>query len=508
MPKGISSVFQGLWGRKTNMDLYHLTAARMVQGIKEKKFSALEVLDSCLSRAHSLENHLNAVITFSEEKARENARKVDKAIADGEDPGLLAGVPVLVKDNMCTDGVRTTCASRILGEWKPPYNATVVDLLRGQGATVTGKTNMDEFAMGSSSEHSAFGACHNPWDYDRVTGGSSGGSAASVAAGYVPLSLGSDTGGSVRQPAGFCGIYGLKPTYGLVSRYGLIAFASSLDQIGPFARTMEDIALSLQVLSAIDPKDSTCSRRQRPVFNSALQRESLKGRKVGLVKEFSEYDLSPDIQGAVNKTLRTLEDAGAEIVEVSLPVTMTSGLGAYYILAPAEASSNLARYDGVKYGHSEPSDDLLNLYLKTRKAGFGDEVKRRILTGTYVLSSGYYDAYYLTAQKVRQVITREFNAAFAQVDSIIMPDSPAPAFRIGELIDDPIQMYMIDVFTLPVNLAGLPGLSVNTGFSSQGLPLGVQLVGPKWGEMQLLSQGSILEKEFGSAKIADGGEKR
>ncbi len=490
------------------MKLYELSASEIVRGIRNKDFSAVEVLRSSLDRAGSLEKDLNAMTAFSSEEAMVQAASVDEAIARNEEPGMLAGVPVLVKDNMCTKGINTSCASNILKDWKPPYNATVVDLIENEGASIIGKANMDEFAMGSSCEHSAFGPAHNPWDTDRVTGGSSGGSAAGVAAGYVPLSLGSDTGGSIRLPAGFCGTFGLKPTYGMVSRYGLIAFASSLDQIGPFARTMEDIALSLQVLSAIDPKDSTCSRRQRPVFNSALQRESLKGRKVGLVKEFSEYDLSPDIQGAVNKTLRTLEDAGAEIVEVSLPVTMTSGLGAYYILAPAEASSNLARYDGVKYGHSEPSDDLLNLYLKTRKAGFGDEVKRRILTGTYVLSSGYYDAYYLTAQKVRQVITREFNAAFAQVDSIIMPDSPAPAFRIGELIDDPIQMYMIDVFTLPVNLAGLPGLSVNTGFSSQGLPLGVQLVGPKWGEMQLLSQGSILEKEFGSAKIADGGEKR
>jgi aspartyl-tRNA(Asn)/glutamyl-tRNA(Gln) amidotransferase subunit A len=490
------------------MDLYQLTAARMVQGIKDKKFSALEVLDSCLSRAHSMESVLNAVITFSEEKARENAIRVDKAIADGEDPGLLAGVPVLVKDNMCTDGVRTTCASRILGEWEPPYNATVVDLLRRQGATVTGKTNMDEFAMGSSSEHSAFGACHNPWDYDRVTGGSSGGSAASVAAGYVPLSLGSDTGGSVRQPAGFCGIYGLKPTYGLVSRYGLIAFASSLDQIGPFARTMEDIALGMNVITEPDNRDSTCSRRERPDYTEALRTENLKGKKVGVVREFQDHKLDPDIHSAVERTLKILEGEGAEIVEVSLPVTMDSGLGAYYILAPAEASSNLARYDGVRYGYSAPSDDLLSLYFKTRKEGFGTEVKRRILTGTYVLSSGYYDAYYLTAQKVRQVITKEFNNAFEEVDSIVMPTSPSPAFKIGELLSDPIQMYMMDVFTLPVNLAGLPGLSINAGFSSEGLPLGVQLVGPKWKETDLISQGSILEKTFGPARIAEGGAKQ
>jgi len=490
------------------MDLYQLTAARMVQGIKDKKFSALEVLESCLSRAHSMESKLNAVITFSEEKARENAMRVDKTIADGEDPGLLAGVPVLVKDNMCTDGVRTTCASKILGEWKPPYNATVVELLKRQGATVTGKTNMDEFAMGSSSEHSAFGACHNPWDYERVTGGSSGGSAASVAAGYVPLSLGSDTGGSVRQPAGLCGIYGLKPTYGLVSRYGLIAFASSLDQIGPFARTMEDVALGMNVITVPDKRDSTCSRRERPDYTEALRTENLKGKKVGVVREFRDHKLDPDIQSAVERTLKILEGEGAEIVEVSLPVTMDSGLGAYYILAPAEASSNLARYDGVRYGYSAPSDDLLSLYFKTRKEGFGTEVKRRILTGTYVLSSGYYDAYYLTAQKVRQVITKEFNNAFAEVDSIVMPTSPSPAFKIGELLSDPIQMYMMDVFTLPVNLAGLPGLSINAGFSGEGLPLGVQLVGPKWKETDLISQGSILEKTFGPARIAEGGAKQ
>jgi len=487
------------------MSYHNMSAASVARKIRSGEFSVSDIVRACLECIGNMDGTLNALITREDQKALQRAAFLEKAIASGEDPGPLAGVPVIVKDNMCTRDIRTTCASRILADWRPPYNSTVVEALENAGAVILGKSNMDEFAMGSSTEHSAFGPCRNPWDTERVPGGSSGGSAAAVAAGYVPLALGSDTGGSIRQPASLCGIYGLKPTYGLISRYGLIAFASSLDQIGPFTRNVEDLALALNVLAKPDHRDSTCSRKARPDYLEALETGSLSGKKVGLVKEFRNYRLPPEISASVDRILKILQEAGAIIEEVSLPVTMTSGLGAYYIIAPAEASSNLARYDGVRYGLSAEADDLLSLYLKTRKAGFGSEVKRRILTGTYVLSSGYYDAYYLTAQKVRQIITREFAEAFSRVDTLIMPTSPSPAFRIGELVDDPIQMYMMDVFTLPVNLAGLPGLSLNGGYSAEGLPLGVQMVGPKWGELEILSMAHVIERELGPAPIAPGG---
>lgn len=487
------------------MSFHGLSASEIARKVRAREFSVTEIVTDSLERIGSLDGTLNAMITIERNRALERAAKLDSALASGEGPGPMTGVPVIVKDNMCTRGIPTTCASRILSDWKPPYNAAVVEDLEKAGAVILGKSNMDEFAMGSSTEHSAYGPCRNPWDTTRVPGGSSGGSAAAVAAGYVPIALGSDTGGSIRQPASLCGIYGLKPTYGLISRYGLIAFASSLDQIGPFARTVEDLALSLNVLARPDRKDSTCSSSERPDYLDFLKVGSLSGKKVGIVREFRDYDLHEDISRGVEKVLRILQNAGAVIEEVSLPVTMTSGLGAYYIIAPAEASSNLARYDGVRYGLSEEAEDLLSLYLKTRKAGFGTEVKRRILTGTYVLSSGYYDAYYLTAQKVRQIITREFTEAFSRVHTLIMPTSPSPAFRIGELVDDPIHMYMMDVFTLPVNLAGLPGLSVNGGYTSEGLPVGVQMVGPRWGEGEILSMAGVLERELGPARIAPGG---
>lgn len=489
------------------MDLYTLSANEISRKVRSGEISALEAVRSSLERIEAQEKDLNALITRVDERALEKAQEVDNMIAAGEDPGLLAGVPVVIKDNMCVKGIRTTCASRILGEWKPPYTATAVSELEKEGAIVLAKANMDEFAMGSSTEHSAFGPCSNPWDRDRVPGGSSGGSAASVAAGYAPIALGSDTGGSIRQPAAFCGTCGLKPTYGLVSRWGLVAFASSLDQIGPFARSIDDIALALQVISKPDPGDSTCSPLERPDYLSALDQASLKGKKIGLVKEFLDYDVDPEIRGSVEKAIEIARTEGAEIVEVSLPAMIRYGLATYYIIAPAEASSNLARYDGVRYGISSEAEDLIELYLKTRRTGFGEEVKRRILTGTYVLSSGYYDAYYLTAQKVRQIMKNEFKEAFSKVDAIFMPTAPTPAFKKGELLNDPIQMYMADVFTLPINMAGLPGLSINAGYSNSGLPLGVQLIGPKWGEMQLLATASILEKSFGKALIAGGGDR-
>ena len=488
------------------MELCTLSAAEIVKGIAEKNFSASEVFESCVRRMDRGEPLLSALLERTGEKGRLAARKVDEKIARGDDPGPLAGVPVVLKDNMCLRGIPTTCASRILEGWIPPYDAAAAEFLEAAGAVFAGKANMDEFAMGSSTEFSAFCPTSNPWDADRVPGGSSGGSAVSVAAGYAPLALGSDTGGSIRQPAAFCGIYGLKPTYGLVSRWGLVAFASSLDQIGPFARTAEDLALALSVISGPDSRDGTCSRRKRPDYLAAVRSASLKGKRIAVVKELGDKKtwVSAEVQAALARTLAICCSEGAEIVEISLPVSLEFGLPCYYILAPAEASSNLARFDGVKYGLSSGASTLSDLYFRTRGSGFGREVKRRILTGTYVLSSGYYDAYYLTAQKVRSLMKMEFRKAFEECDLIALPTSPGPAFRKGELVDDPIRMYLDDVFTLPVNLAELPALSLNGGFTSgeKPLPVGVQFIAPRWGEPGLLSAASVLERRLGKAPLA------
>jgi aspartyl-tRNA(Asn)/glutamyl-tRNA(Gln) amidotransferase subunit A len=489
------------------MELFRLSAMEIASGVRDGRFSAEDVVRSCLSRIESKEPEIHAMLTVTADAAIARARELDGRRSSGEDLGPLGGVPVILKDNMCTAGIKTTCASRILEEWVPPYDATVVRLLFEAGAVLLGKANMDEFAMGGSTENSAFGVTSNPWVLDRVPGGSSGGSAAAVAAGYAPIALGSDTGGSIRQPASFCGVYGLKPTYGRTSRYGLVAFASSLDQIGPFARTAEDIALVMEVLGVHDPMDSTSQPVPADEFSQALAARDLKGKRIGYLKEVAEYDYDERMKKALSEAMKACEEAGAEMVEISLGTAIDHGLASYYILAPAEASSNLARFDGVRYGSSsKDSESLMELYLKTRKDGFGDEVKRRILTGTYVLSAGFYDAYYLKAQKVRKVIKQEFAKAFEKVDSIILPPSPTPAFKVGELIDDPIAMYMADVFTIPVNMAGLPGISINVGFSEEGLPLGVQFIAPRWGEKELLSTAAVMEHRFGGAKIADGGD--
>lgn len=483
-----------------------LSASRIAKAVRNREFSAVEAIGASIGRARELEGKIHALLTPLYDRALARAAQIDRKIAAGEDPGPLAGVPVVVKDNLCMKGVRTTCGSRILEDWHPPYDASVIRFLEEAGAVIIGKANMDEFAMGSSTENSAFFPTRNPWDLDRVPGGSSGGSAAAVACGYAPLALGSDTGGSIRQPAAFCGIYGLKPTYGLVSRYGLVAFASSLDQVGPFARSVEDLALALDVLSRPDPADATSSRRNRPVYLSCLGREDLKGLKVGFVKEFEAYPVQPEIHEALGRVEVILRQAGAEFCSVSLPTTIEAGLPCYYILAPAEASSNLARYDGVRWGLSVDAEHLVDLYMKTRGEGFGPEVKRRILTGTYVLSSGYYDAYYLVAQKARTQISREFSEAFRNVDMLLMPTTPTLPFRQGENVEDPIQMYLSDVFTLPVNLASLPGLSLNAGMSAGGLPVGVQLVGPRWGEETLLAVAETVERVLGRPAAAFGGD--
>lgn len=496
------------------MSFCSLSAVEIVRGIRKRDFSAQEVLTSFYERVKTLEPSLHALLHCGPEIAKKHAAAVDSAVARGEDPGPLAGVPVVLKDNMCVRGMPTTCASRMLEGWISPYDATVSELLASSGAVIPAKGNMDEFAMGSSTEFSAFGLTSNPWDTERVPGGSSGGSAVAVAAGYAPIALGSDTGGSIRQPASFCGVYGLKPTYGLVSRWGVVAFASSLDQIGPFARTVEDLALALSVIALPDPRDATSSRRERPDYFAALSpwkapgRENapLAGKRIAVVKELRNRkdSVSPEVEDAFQKTLALCREEGAEIVETSLPVSLEFGLPCYYILAPAEASSNLARFDGIRYGLSSDQHSLMDLYIKTRGSGFGSEVKRRILTGTYVLSSGYYDAYYLTAQKVRQIMKKEFVTAFAGCDLIALPTAPFPAFRKGELVNDPIRMYFADVFTLPVNLAGLPALSLNGGFTSdeKPLPVGVQFIAPKWGEPELLSIAAVLERKLGAAKIA------
>ncbi|MDY3867782.1 MAG: Asp-tRNA(Asn)/Glu-tRNA(Gln) amidotransferase subunit GatA [Pyramidobacter sp.] len=486
------------------MELYRLSAAEIVKGLNDKQFTCREVVSSCLEHIKALEPQLNAMLCVAQEQAMEDAARVDAEIAKGTAKGALLGVPVIVKDNICTSSMPTTCASKILKDWVPPYDATVITRLKDAGAIILGKTNCDEFAMGGSTENSAYGPTKNPWDTSRVPGGSSGGSAAAVAAGYAPLSLGSDTGGSIRQPAAFCGIYGMKPTYGQVSRYGLVAFASSLDQIGPFARTAEDMKLVMSVICGFDEKDSTSEDRPAPDF--ALGTEPLKGKKIGVLTKLVAGKLTPELEAAMNAKIEQCRALGAEIEEVSLPVSLEYGLACYYILAPAEASSNLARYDGVRYGmaHAD-ARSLIELYVKTRKEGFGAEVKRRILTGTYVLSSGFYDAYYLTAQKVRKVIKNEFREAFKAVDAILLPASPTPAFKIGEM-SDPLTMYMADIFTIPVNMAGLPGISFNTGFSTEGLPLGMQLIGPRWADASILEMAAALGSDM-EGRIADGGDR-
>lgn len=444
-----------------------------------KECSAVEIAKEALERIENLEPKLRSFLCVTAERALEQARQVDAKIAAGEEIGLLAGIPIAIKDNMCTKGIPTTCASRILENFIPPYESTVTQKLAEAGAVMVGKTNMDEFAMGSSTETSAYQLTANPWDLERVPGGSSGGSAAAVAAEEAVVATGSDTGGSIRQPASFCGVVGMKPTYGLVSRYGLVAYASSLDQIGPFARTVEDAAILLNAIAGYDPKDSTSLNVKIPNYAQALQ-PNLKPRgqrRIGIIKETFGQGIDPIVEKTITKAIELLQELGAEIQVVSCP-SFRYGLPCYYIIAPSEASANLARYDGVKYGFRVPdADNLLSMYKKTRAQGFGAEVKRRIAIGTYALSAGYYDAYYLKAQKVRTLIKQDFDRAFAQVDVLVSPTAPTTAFKAGEKLDDPLSMYLSDLMTIPVNLAGLPAISIPCGFDDKGLPIGMQLIG-------------------------------
>jgi len=458
--------------------------------------SATDVCRAYLERIRAVEPRVQAFRTVLDTAALEDAARIDRLLREGRNPGPLAGVPIAVKDVLCARGAPTTCGSRILAGFVPAFDATSVARLRAAGAVLVGKTNMDEFAMGSSTENSAFEKTRNPWDLGRVPGGSSGGSAACVAADEAAASLGTDTGGSIRQPAAFCGIPALKPTYGRVSRYGLVAFASSLDQVGPFGRTVEDVARVLQVIAGHDPLDSTSAPRPVPDYAAALQR-GLRGLRIGIPREYFPAGLDPEVEVAARGALRLAEKAGAHLVDVALPHTEYA-IPTYYIVATAEASSNLARYDGVRYGHrAEAAADLADLYVRTRTEGFGPEVKRRIMLGTYVLSSGYYDAYYLKAQKVRTLLMQDFDRAFESVDAIVTPTSPTPAFRFGDKVDDPLSMYLSDIFTVTLNLAGLPGMSIPCGLTKDRLPVGLQIVGRRFDEEMVLRVAAALEGEIG-----------
>lgn len=464
--------------------MHNLTIAELIKGLESKQFSSEEITRIYLDRIEQFNSQLNCFVTVCREQAIQEAKKADERRANSK-AELLTGIPIAQKDIFCTQGVKTTCGSRMLDNFIAPYDATVVTRFKQAGAILLGKTNMDEFAMGSSNENSFYGPVKNPWDLERVPGGSSGGSAAAVAARLAPAATGTDTGGSIRQPAALCSITGLKPTYGRVSRYGMIAFASSLDQGGPMAQTAEDVAYLLNVMAGFDEKDSTSLDRPVPNYHATLT-DSIKGLKIGLPKEYFTNALDPKIAQVIDATIKEYEKLGAQIQTISLPNSNLS-VPAYYVVAPAECSSNLARYDGVRYGYRcENPNDLQDLYKRSRSEGFGAEVKRRILIGTYALSAGYYDAYYLKAQKTRHLICDDFREAFKQVDVIMGPTSPTPAFKLGEKVDDPISMYLSDIYTIAANLAGLPGMSIPAGFTD-GLPVGLQLIGNYFAEAKLLN---------------------
>ncbi len=457
--------------------------------LQRGEVSARELTEQHLARIAMVDPTVHAFLEVTAERARADADRIDAARRSGEALPPLAGIPLAIKDNLCTKGIRTTCSSRMLENFVPPYESTVTERLWNAGAVLIGKTNLDEFAMGSSTETSAFGPSRNPWNPERVPGGSSGGSAAAVAAGECLASLGSDTGGSIRQPASFCGVVGLKPTYGRVSRWGLVAFASSLDQVGPFSSSVADSAEILQVIAGADRRDSTCLTNPVPDYRSALE-QPVKGLRVGIIREcFEAEGLDPQVKASVLAAAAQLEQLGCELVEISCP-RFNDGIATYYVIAPSEASANLARYDGVKYGHRAPADgradNLAMMTARSRAEGFGDEVQRRILIGTYALSAGYVDAFYRKAQQVRTLIRRDFDRAFEQVDLLLTPTSPSTAFRFGAHAEDPLAMYLADLLTIPANMAGLPAINVPCGFDDQGLPIGLQLIGGVLQEPKLL----------------------
>ena len=478
--------------------LYSLTAMQMKDLLEKKEVSSVEITKSVIDRIEKTDKDIQAYISYNFEDALKKAEKVDEKIAKGEALGKMAGIPVAVKDNMCTRHLRTTCASKMLENFVPPYDATVVKKLYDNDAIIIGKTTMDEFAMGSSGENSAFQKARNPWDITRVPGGSSSGSAATVAASQVPVALGSDTGGSIRQPSSLCGIVGMKPTYGAVSRYGLVAFGSSLDQIGPMARTVDDAALLFETICGKDKMDATSKDYKYTRYG-----DSVKGMKFGIPKQYFGDGISPEVKEKVYGAIETLKAQGAEIVEVSLPST-DYALSAYYIISSAEASSNLGRYDGVKYGYSgSKRGNLEELYVSSRSEGFGREVQRRIMLGTYVLSSGFYDAYYKKAKALQKNIAKEFNDVLSVCDAIITPLSPTTAFKIGEKSDDPLAMYAGDICTVTLNIAGLPGISVPCGFDANNLPIGFQVIGKKFSESTLLTVAKCYENTVGGFAVKE-----
>jgi len=474
------------------MEIFELTVHELHEKLKKKELSSVEATEAMLGRIEATDGKVNAFITVCNEEALESAREADKRIAEGR-MDILTGIPIALKDIFLTKGIRTTCASRMLGNFIPPYDATAWIKLKERGAVLLGKLNQDEFAMGSSCESSAFGTTRNPWNQECIPGGSSGGSAAAIAAQQAAATLGTDTGGSIRQPASHCGCVGLKPTYGRVSRYGVIAYASSLDQVGPMTRDVRDAAIMLGAVAGHDPLDSTSVERPVPDYLGSLLPD-VKGLKIGLPKEYYIEGLDPDVKKAMELAIETYRGMGAEFIDISLPYT-DYAVACYYLIATAEASSNLARYDGVRFGHrSGKAGSLIEMMSRSRDEGFGAEVKRRIMLGTYALSSGYYDAYYLKAQKVRTLIMQEFLKAFEKVDVILTPVAPTPAFKIGEKTSDPLQMYLSDIFTIPVNLAGTCGLSVPAGMSSDGLPIGLQLIGRPFGEEAIIRAGYAFEQ--------------
>lgn len=475
------------------MDLYSLTLTEVASKIKNKEVSIKEVLDNIYSRIEDVEPKVDAYITLTQKLAYERAEKLQQRLDNGEDIGVLGGVPIAIKDNICTNGVKTTCASRMLENFVPIYDATVIKKLEDAGAIIIGKTNMDEFAMGSSTETSYIKKTKNPWDLSRVPGGSSGGSAAAVSAQMAYASLGSDTGGSIRQPASYCSVVGLKPTYGLISRFGLIAFASSLDQIGPFARTVEDATLMLNVIAGHDKLDTTSADIEKEDYTKALI-NSVEGKVIGIPTDFINDGINSDVKLAYDNAIEKLKSLGAQVKEINLEYAKYS-LATYYIIATAEASSNLGRYDGIRYGYrTKEFDDLDDLYRKSRTEGFGDEVKRRIMLGTYVLSSGYYDAYYKRAQQVRTLIVENFKKAFESCDVIMIPTAPNTSFKFGAHNASPLEMYLEDIYTVPVNIAGLPGISVPGGFDKNGMPIGIQFIAKAFDEKNLLQVAYTFEQ--------------
>lgn len=475
------------------MEIFYKTISELESMLDSKEISAIELAKAVIERKNSVDGKVGAFLSANEDELLAEASISDSLRAEGKKRGALEGIPIGLKDVLAVRGQKLTCASKILENYVSPYTASSLEKLKSRGGIFWGRLNMDEFAMGSSCENSAFQPTHNPWDLSRIPGGSSGGSAAAVAAGECVASLGSDTGGSIRQPASLCGVVGMKPTYGLVSRYGLAAFASSLDQIGPFARCVKDAAILLEAVAGHDPKDSTSVDCEIPDYASNISLEAFKGAKIGIPKEYFGAGIDPEVKAIVEKAIADCASQGAEIVEISLPHTDLA-IPVYYIIATAEASSNLARYDGVRYTRRSPdTTDAIDIYYKSRAEGFGEEVKRRIILGSYVLSSGYYDAYYLRAQKVRTLIRRDFEAAFEKVDVIMTPTSPTTAFKIGEKTSDPLSMYLSDICTINVNLAGLPGISVPCGFSDAGLPVGLQMIGKAFDERNLLSFAASYE---------------